>query len=132
MSFTPASYYEVVGESRGNKGKHMEEEIINATKELNHMLKESQEYKRFIHARTALRSNEDLYRKLRDLKNRYKEVQIYWEDNPYDEIYRLCDENDWLLHNSIVNEYLRAESALSRLIRLMLDEVTADFPMDFE
>ena len=42
-------------------------------------------------------NDEDLYRKLRDLKNRYKEVQIYWEDNPYDEIYRLCDENDWLL-----------------------------------
>ena len=110
----------------------MDDEIIEATRHLNHMLKESQEYRRFIHARTALRANEDLYQKLAELKNRYKDVQTFWEDNPYDEIYRLCADNDWLLHNSVVNEYLRAESALSRLIRRMLDEVTADFPMDFE
>ena len=71
-------------------------------------------------------------KKLRELKERYKEIQTYWEGNPYDEIYKLCDENDWLLHNSVVNEYLRAESALSRLIRRMMDEVTADLVVDFE
>ena len=108
------------------------EEIIEATKKLNQMLKDSREYKRFIHARTSLRANEDLYRQLKELKQKYKDIQTYWEDNPYDEIYRLCDDNDRLLHNSVINEYLRAESALSRLIRRMLDEVTRDFPIDFE
>ena len=107
------------------------EEIIEQTRLLNRMLKDSFEYKRFIHARTSLRANEDLYRQLKELKVKYKDVQAYWEDNPYDEIYRLCADNDWLLHNSVVNEYLRAESALSRLVRRMIDEVTADFPMDF-
>lgn len=108
------------------------EEIIAATRHVNELLKESREYRRFVHARNSLRSNDELYEKLRGLKQRYKEVQTYWEDNPYDEIYRMCAEHDWLLHNSVVNEYLRAESALSRLVRRMLDEITADFPMDFE
>ncbi len=108
------------------------EDIIEATKKLNQMLKESREFKRYIHAKTSLRANEDLYRQLKELKQKYKEVQTYWEDNPYDDIYRLCADNDWLLHNSVVNEYLRAESALSRLVRRMMDEMMRDFPIDFE
>ncbi len=108
------------------------EEIIEATRQLNRMLKESNEYKRFVRAHNALHANEELYMKLKQLKDRYKEVQTYWEGNPFDEIYRLCAEHDWLLHNSLINEYLRAESAFSRLVRRMLDEVTADFPIDFD
>jgi len=108
------------------------EDIIEATKHVNRLLRESREYRRFIHARGQLRANEELYQKLRELKEQYKEIQAYRDDNPYDEIYKLCDENDWLLHNSVVNEYLRAESALSRLIRRMMEEVTADLVVDYE
>ncbi len=108
------------------------EEILAATKHVNELLKESKEYKRFVFAKNALRSNADLYQRLRELKNRYKDVQTYWDGNPYDEIYKMCEEHDMLLHNSVVNEYLRAESAMSRLIRRMLDEVTADLHIDFE
>ena len=108
------------------------DEILNATRHVNQLLKESKEYKRFIFARNQLRANADLYERLKSMKNRYKDVQAYWDGNPYDEIYRMCEENDELLHNSVVNEYLRAESALSRLIRRMMDELTADFHIDFE
>ncbi len=108
------------------------EDILSATRLLNELLKDSKEYKRFVFAKNALRSNADLYQQLKDLKNRYKDVQTYWDGNPYDEIYRMCEENDMLLHNSVVNEYLRAESAMSRLIRRMLDEVTAGLQIDFE
>ncbi len=108
------------------------DEILNATRHVNQLLKESKEYKRFIFARNQLRANADLYERLKSMKNRYKDVQAYWDGNPYDEIYRICQENDELLHNSVVNEYLRAESAFSRLIRNMVDEVTAGFHIDFE
>ena len=108
------------------------DEILNATRHVNQLLKESKEYKRFIFARNQLRANADLYERLKNMKNRYKDVQAYWDGNPYDEIYRICQENDELLHNSVVNEYLRAESAFSRLIRNMVDEVTAGFHIDFE
>lgn len=108
------------------------DEILAATKHVNELLKESREYKRFVFARNALRANADLYRQLKEMKDRYKDVQIYWEGNPYDEIYRICQEHDDLLHNSVVNEYLRAESALSRLIRMMVDTVVEGFHIDFE
>ena len=108
------------------------DEILNATRYVNQLLKESKEYQRFIFARNQLRANTDLYQRLKDMKERYKDVQAYWEGNPYDEIYRICQENDELLHNSVVNEYLRAESALSHLIRMMVDTVVEGFHIDFE
>jgi len=108
------------------------EDIIAATRHVNELLKQSEEYKRFAFARNALRTNMDLYNQVKELKHRYTDVQTYWEGNPYDEIYRMCQENDELLHNSVVNEYLRAESALSRLIRRMVDEITDGFHISFE
>ncbi len=107
------------------------DEIIAATRHVNQLLKESEEYKRFVFARNALSANADMYARLKALKARYTDVQTYWEGNPYDEIYHMCEENDELLHNSVVNEYLRAESALSRLIRRMVDEIIAGFHIDF-
>lgn len=108
------------------------EDILEATKHVNELLKESKEYKRFIFARNQLRANSDMYQRLKEMKDRYKDVQTYWDGNPYDEIYRICQENDELLHNSVVNEYLRAESALSHLIRSMVDIVVEGFHIDFE
>ena len=54
----------------------------------------------------------------------YTDVLQYTEGNPYDEILRMCNENDELLHNSTVNEYLRAESAFSRLVKKVLRETS--------
>lgn len=88
------------------------------------MLTESKQYKKFMNARNNLRRNEDLERKLRELYARNKEIQEY-SGNAYEETERLYSENDELLHNSIVSEYIRAEDALCRLLREMLD-ITAD------
>ena len=100
------------------------DELLQECKKLNGMLLESKEYKKFVSARKNLRRNEDLERKLRDLYARNREIQEY-SNNAYEETERLYAENDELLHNSIVNEYIRAESALCRLLRNMLD-ITAD------
>jgi len=99
-------------------------ELIEECRKMNRMVKESKEYKRYIHAKNALGSNEELLRGVEVLKRKYSDIQEYGEENPYDEVYQLCSENDDLLHNSIVNEYLTAECTLSRLIQNMLSEVT--------
>ncbi len=100
------------------------DELLQECKKLNNMLKESKEYKTFVNARKNLRRNEDLERKLRELYARNREIQEY-SGNAYEETERLYSDNDELLHNSIVNEYIRAEGALCRLLRDMLD-ITAD------
>ncbi len=108
------------------------DEILEATRRINQLLKESKEYKRFVFARSALSSNSEMYQRVKELKQHYRDVQTYWEGNPYDEIYRMCQEQDELLHNSVVNEYLRAESAFSRLIRRVVDEAAAGFDMELD
>ena len=100
------------------------DELMEECRKLNSMLKSSREYKSYISAKNHLRRNEDLEKKLRELYARNREIQEY-SNNAYEETEKLYADNDDLLHNSIVNEYIRAESALCRLLRNMLD-ITAD------
>ena len=99
------------------------EEILLKCSELNQLILDSAEYKNYIQARTALRSNEQLYNSLMEFKNMYTDIMQYTEGNPYDEILRMYSDNDELIHNSTVNEYLRAESAFSHMVREVLDTV---------
>ena len=70
-----------------------------------------------------LLAKEKLYKELMEFKRRYTDIERYTDGNPYDELYRLYQENDELIHNSAVSEYLRAESAFSKLIRHVTDEI---------
>ena len=100
------------------------EELIEQCRKLNQLIIDSKEYTTFIVARNYIKSNEALYNDLMEFKRRYEDVMKYTEGNPFDEIHKLYYDNDELIHNSTVNEYLRAESALSRLIRKVISEIT--------
>ncbi len=105
-------------------------EIEYRCAELNQLIRESEEYKTYTHARNAIKANDDLYNSLMDFKRIYSDILQYTEGNPYDEILRIYNENDDLLHNSTVNEYLRAESAFSKLVRSVIDKVSDGLIMD--
>ena len=98
--------------------------IMEECRKLNLMITNSEEYRNYIFARNSIKANEDLYNSLMEFKRRYEDIMKYTDGNPYDEIYRIYYENDDLIHNSTVNEYLRAESALSKLIRSIIANVT--------
>ena len=98
--------------------------IMEECRKLNLMITNSEEYRNYIFARNSIKANEDLYNSLMEFKRRYEDIMKYTDGNPYDEIYRIYYENDDLIHNSTVNEYLRAESALSKLIRSIIEKVT--------
>ena len=100
------------------------DELLNECSVLNSMIRKSKEYKTFVQTLNNIKANEQLYNDLQEFRRRYDDVIRYTEGNPYDEIFRLYYENDDLLHESVVNEYLRAESAFSRLIRSMVTEIT--------
>lgn len=100
------------------------DDMIMESKKLNQMIKSSKEYRDYVHALNSIRSNEDLHRALVDFKNIYADALKYTEGNPYDELNRMYSENDELLHNSVVSEYLRAESAFSKLVKTVIDEVS--------
>ena len=94
---------------------------------LNQMIYKSKEYKNYIHARNALKSNPELYNSIQEFKARYSDVLKYTEGNPYDEILKMYYENDELIHNSLVSEYLRTESAFSKLLRNTISQVIEGF-----
>ena len=73
---------------------------------------------------------DELYRAVIEFKKRYADIERYTEGNPYDELYKLYVEYDELIHDSTVNEYLRAESAFSELIRMVTDEVFRGFSFE--
>jgi cell fate (sporulation/competence/biofilm development) regulator YlbF (YheA/YmcA/DUF963 family) len=106
------------------------DELKGELRRVNRLIKDSQEYKSYVFAKNALKSREDLYRAVIEFKRRYADIERYTEGNPYDELYKLYIENSELIHNSTVNEYLRAESAFSALIRGVTDELFRGFTID--
>ena len=105
-------------------------EIIDECRKLNQMIVNSKEYKNYIFAKNSIKAHEDLYGALKEFKQRYSDIMRFTEGNPYDEILRLYYDNDELIHNSTVNEYLCAESAFSRLIKDVIGEISGGFKMD--
>ena len=106
------------------------EELIAECKKLNGMIKNSIEYKNYVSARNHLRRNEDLEKRLRELYAKNREIQDY-SYNAYEETAGLYASNDELLHNPLVDEYIRAESALRRLLKTMLDITAADIIFNY-
>ncbi|MBP5192357.1 MAG: YlbF family regulator [Eubacterium sp.] len=106
------------------------DELKGELRQVNRLIKDSQEYKSYIFAKNALKMKDELYRAVIEFKKRYADIERYTEGNPYDELYKLYVEYDELIHDSTVNEYLRAESAFSELIRMVTDEVFRGFSFE--
>ena len=105
-------------------------ELHDEVEKLNQMIKDSQEYRMYIYADKMLRIQEELFNATQEYKRKYEDIQRYTEGNPYDEIQKLYYENDELLHNSTVNEYLRAESAFFKLMRDVIDGICDEIKID--
>ncbi len=106
------------------------DELKGELRQVNRLIKDSQEYKSYIFAKNALKMKDELYRAVIEFKKRYADIERYTEGDPYDELYKLYVEYDELIHDSTVNEYLRAESAFSELIRMVTDEVFRGFSFE--
>lgn len=106
-------------------------ELIVESRQLNRMIKNSKEYSKYIYARNALKMHDELFAKVQEYKKRTFEIQNYGSENPYDEVIQLGRDYDELLHNSLVNEYIRAENRLCKLMREMFGEITADLTFDY-
>ena len=107
------------------------ESLLEQCRILNGMIMDSKEYKNYVYARNTMLSNEELNNALTEFKNKYADVMKYTDGNPYDELLSLYMENDELIHNSAVNEYLRAESAFSKLIKRVIGEISDGFNLEF-
>ncbi|MBR1508294.1 MAG: YlbF family regulator [Eubacterium sp.] len=101
-------------------------DIIDECRKLNQMLKDSEEYRKYVQARKNLRANKDLYKSLKELKRINADIHNYSGDNRFDDLSKMLIDYDDLLHNSVVSDFLRAESRLSGLIREMYSVTARD------
>lgn len=98
-------------------------EAVAKSVQLNEHIKASEEYRRYIETKKALCDNMVLYNQLKEFKVKNYELQNIQGVNPYDEMIGLAKQYDELLHNSIVNDYLRAEQRICKLMQQVYEAI---------
>ena len=107
--------------------------MLEHAKELNRIIKESEEYKRYRETLAAVKSNQELYNAMNDFRRKNYELQSYDDGiNRYHEIHNLGLENETMLRNPLVNNFLVAEQILSRKMTEMYEVIADGLEMDYE
>ena len=100
-------------------------ELVEECEKLNQMLRDSYEYKRYHKALANLKRNSELYASYLEFVQKNEEIQIVYQENALDELQKLYSDYDEMLHNSVVNEFIRAERRFFSLLKEMLGAVAA-------
>lgn len=104
---------------------------INLSRELNKYIKESDIYKDYLRCKQKLQERPDLLKSLQDFKCKILPLQNdEGLDNPYNEVNNLFMEYDGLLHDTIVNDFLKAEQKLCRMMRSVYEGIAEDLEID--
>ena len=106
-------------------------EAINQSIKINEMIKQSEEYRRYITAKHVLYEDRELAGRLKEFKIRNRELQNIQSNDAYDAINTLVKENEDLLNNTIVNEYLRAEQKICRLMQQVYISISDGLELEY-
>lgn len=107
--------------------------MLNKARELNEVIKQSEEYSKYQEALTAVRNNQELYQAMNAFRRRNYELQSYDDGiNRYQEIHNLGLEYEQVLRHPVVNTFLVAEQILSRRMAEMYELITDGLDMDYQ
>lgn len=119
--------YDTANHNRGI----MMKEVLEFSKELNQIIKASSVYKNYQTAKDKLMEQPELFERLREFHQKNRDIQNNEHiDNPYDEVNHLFIEYDALLHDTIVNEFIRAEQKLCLMMRNMYEHIADGLEID--
>ena len=101
------------------------------TAELAQAVADSEEYKSYLHYLEEIKKQPELYEKVCDYRRRNFELQnMDVADNMFDEVMRFQMENAGIRKNELVNEFLKAELSVCRMLqgitRVIADSVELD------
>lgn len=106
-------------------------DTLELSKELNQTIKESSVYQKYQTARKKLMEQPELLEKLREFHRKNRDIQNNeYIENPYDEVNQLFIEYDALLHDTIVNEFIRAEQKLCLMMRNVYEYIADGLEID--
>lgn len=118
-----------MGDSRNKTLKNSMVDVKTA--ELAQAVADSEEYKSYLHYLEEIKKQPELYEKVCDYRRRNFELQnMDVADNMFDEVMRFQMENAGIGKNELVNEFLKAELSVCRMLqgitRVIADSVELD------
>lgn len=118
-----------MGDSRNKTLKNSMVDVKTA--ELAQAVADSEEYKSYLHYLEEIKKHPELYEKVCDYRRRNFELQnMDVADNMFDEVMRFQMENAGIRKNELVNEFLKAELSVCRMLqgitRVIADSVELD------
>lgn len=109
--------------------------MITITKEahkLNQMIKDSDEYNRYLAAKRKVMDDQELYQAMNAFRRRNYELQSFDDGvNRYQEIHNLLSEYEKVLRNPLVNEFLTIEQILSRKMAEVYEVIADGLELDY-
>jgi cell fate (sporulation/competence/biofilm development) regulator YlbF (YheA/YmcA/DUF963 family) len=107
-------------------------EVLELSSKLNKEILNSDTYRNYIKCKEKLKEHPELLRGFVEFKRRNNDIQNNENiDNPFDEINDLCKEFDELMHDTIVNDFIRAERKFCRMMKNIYDVIAEGFELDF-
>ena len=107
--------------------------MLEHAKELNNIIRESEEYRCYQETLSEVRVNQELYQAMNSFRRRNYELQSYDDGiNRYQEIHNLGLEYEHILRNPIVNNFLVAEQMFSRRLAEMYEIIADGLDMDYD
>ena len=118
-----------MGDSRNKTLKNSMVDVKTA--ELAQAVADSEEYKSYLHYLEEIKKQPELYEKVCDYRRRNFELQnMDVADNMFDEVMRFLMENAGIRKNELVNEFLKADLSVCRMLqgitRVIADSVELD------
>lgn len=118
-----------MGDSRNKTLKNSMVDVKTA--ELAQAVADSEEYKSYLYYLEEIKKQPELYEKVCDYRRRDFELQnMDVADNMFDEVMRFQMENAGIRKNELVNEFLKAELSVCRMLqgitRVIADSVELD------
>lgn len=106
--------------------------IVAEARQLNQVIKNSEEYTRYQNARQKVMADQEMYNKMNEFRRRNYELQSYDDGvNRYQEIHNLGLEYETTLRNPVVNEFLVAEQILTRKLAMVYESIAEGLELDY-
>lgn len=107
--------------------------ITKEAYQLNQVIKDSEEYQRYLRAKSRVKENTELYQAMNSFRRRNFELQSYDDGiNRYEEIHNLSLEYENVLREPLVNEFLIAEQIFSRKLAEVYEVIAEGLELDYD
>ena len=120
-----------MGDSRNKTLKNSMVDVKTA--ELAQAVADSEEYKSYLHYLEEIKKQPELYEKVCDYRRRNFELQnMDVNDNMFDEVMRFQMENSAIRKNALVNQFLKAELSVCRMLQDITRTISDNVELDID